>query len=76
MLKVKIGGELQNFFYLWDKTFEYWWEVLCFLLLALACYIFGKPFFSGRLLSNIRLSSFLFGLEFVSVGLLRGGVNQ
>jgi len=67
MLKVKIGGGLQNFFYLWDMTFDYWWEAMCFLILVVDLYIFDMPFYSSRLLRNISLSSFIFGPEVVSI---------
>jgi hypothetical protein len=72
MLKFKIGGRLQNILYLSGRTFGYWCEALFFSLIAVAFYIIGNIFFSGRLIRDVRLPLFLLGPDIVSIWAISG----
>jgi hypothetical protein len=72
MLKVKIGGELHNLFYLLDRNFDYWWGVLRSLFLVASCHVFGRIVFFGKLIMDVKLPIFLFRPEVISMWVVAG----
>jgi hypothetical protein len=75
MLKIKRGCGICNLFNFQDKSFDQWRGVLNFLTSIVVFYIFSRIFCYGRLIRDIRLSFFPFGLEVVSISVVVGLVS-